>query len=292
MSDREATGVVDFFNDTGGYGFIETDQSDEDVFFHMEDIGGEDLTEGTEIAFDIEQAPKGPRATNVVRVTGSRSEAESTSGRMGGVLNSSPSDDPVSGDDGQGPDNTSGGSGRGGQNPERYDYDAVGRVDFFNDTGGYGFMTTDQSDEDVFFHMEDIGGEDLTEGTEVAFDIEQAPKGPRAENVVRDPSPDLKDAVRQSGSADPDGGGEDTVVYRPDDSEGSDGDTVVYRPDEDGSGADTGTDAGEEPADHGDTEVYAPTGSGADEYCPQCGRALSEYDDADFCPDCGSNLSS
>ncbi len=63
-----ANGKVDFFNDTGGYGFISTDDADDDVFFHMEDVGGEDLTEGTEIEFDIEQAPKGPRATNVVRV--------------------------------------------------------------------------------------------------------------------------------------------------------------------------------------------------------------------------------
>ena len=62
-----ANGKVDFFNDTGGYGFITTDDSDDDVFFHMEDVGGEDLTEGTEIDFDIEQPPKGPRATNVVR---------------------------------------------------------------------------------------------------------------------------------------------------------------------------------------------------------------------------------
>jgi len=62
-----ANGTVDFFNDTGGYGFISTDDADDDVFFHMEDVGGEDLTEGTEIDFDIEQAPKGPRATNVVR---------------------------------------------------------------------------------------------------------------------------------------------------------------------------------------------------------------------------------
>jgi cold shock protein len=60
-------GKVDFFNDIGGYGFIATEDSDDDVFFHMEDVGGEDLTEGTEIEFDIEQAPKGPRATNVVR---------------------------------------------------------------------------------------------------------------------------------------------------------------------------------------------------------------------------------
>ena len=63
-----ATGTVDFFNDTGGYGFIETEDSDDDVFFHMEDVGGEDLTEGTELEFDIEQAPKGPRAKNVVRL--------------------------------------------------------------------------------------------------------------------------------------------------------------------------------------------------------------------------------
>jgi CspA family cold shock protein len=63
-----ANGKVDFFNDTGGYGFIDTDDADEDVFFHMEDVGGEDLTEGTEIEFDIEQAPKGPRAKNVVRL--------------------------------------------------------------------------------------------------------------------------------------------------------------------------------------------------------------------------------
>ena len=60
-------GTVDFFNNTGGYGFISTDDSDDDVFFHMEDVGGPDLEEGTDIEFDIEQAPKGPRATNIVR---------------------------------------------------------------------------------------------------------------------------------------------------------------------------------------------------------------------------------
>jgi CspA family cold shock protein len=62
---------------------------------------------------------------------------------------------------------------------------ANGKVDFFNDTGGYGFITTEDSDDDVFFHMDDVGGEDLSEGQEVEFDIEQAPKGPRASNLVR-----------------------------------------------------------------------------------------------------------
>jgi len=63
-----ASGKVDFFNHTGGYGFIETDDADDDVFFHMEDVGGADLEEGQELEFDIEDAPKGPRAKNVVRV--------------------------------------------------------------------------------------------------------------------------------------------------------------------------------------------------------------------------------
>ncbi|SFR38329.1 cold-shock DNA-binding protein family [Halogeometricum rufum] len=63
-----AKGKVDFFNDTGGYGFIETEDADEDVFFHMEDVGGPDLEEGTEIEFEIEDAPKGPRAKNVTRL--------------------------------------------------------------------------------------------------------------------------------------------------------------------------------------------------------------------------------
>jgi CspA family cold shock protein len=63
-----AEGTVDFFNDTGGYGFIETEDADEDVFFHMEDIGGPDLEEGQELEFEIEQAPKGPRATEVTRL--------------------------------------------------------------------------------------------------------------------------------------------------------------------------------------------------------------------------------
>ncbi|MCT9095310.1 cold-shock protein [Haloarchaeobius sp. HME9146] len=62
------TGKVDFFNDTGGYGFIDAEGEDDDVFFHMADVGGEDLQEGQEIEFDIDDAPKGPRATNVVRL--------------------------------------------------------------------------------------------------------------------------------------------------------------------------------------------------------------------------------
>ncbi|PSP74852.1 cold-shock protein [Halobacteriales archaeon QS_1_68_20] len=63
-----ATGTVSFFHDQKGYGFIETDDSDDDVFFHMEDVGGPDLDEGQEVEFEITQGEKGPRAENLSRV--------------------------------------------------------------------------------------------------------------------------------------------------------------------------------------------------------------------------------
>jgi CspA family cold shock protein len=65
---EKCIGTVDFFNDTGGYGFIETDACEDDVFYHMEDIGGPDITEGETLRFDIGHADKGPRAENIERV--------------------------------------------------------------------------------------------------------------------------------------------------------------------------------------------------------------------------------
>ncbi|XGI83819.1 cold shock domain-containing protein [Halorutilales archaeon Cl-col2-1] len=62
-----AEGEVTFFHDRKGYGFIETDEADDDVFFHMEDIGGPDLEEGEEVEFEIVEGDKGPRADNLVR---------------------------------------------------------------------------------------------------------------------------------------------------------------------------------------------------------------------------------
>ena len=63
---------------------------------------------------------------------------------------------------------------------------AIGKVKWFNDSKGYGFIETDGG-EDVFVHFSAISGEgyrSLQEGAEVEFTIVQDTKGPRAENVT------------------------------------------------------------------------------------------------------------
>jgi CspA family cold shock protein len=51
-----------------GFGFIETADSDQDMFFHMSALNGcefDQLNEGQKVSFDVGSGPKGPRAENV-----------------------------------------------------------------------------------------------------------------------------------------------------------------------------------------------------------------------------------
>jgi CspA family cold shock protein len=63
-----------------------------------------------------------------------------------------------------------------------------GKVKWFNDQKGYGFITPDDGSKDCFVHHASIQGEgfkSLAEGQAVEFEVEDGPKGPQAKNVVK-----------------------------------------------------------------------------------------------------------
>ena len=64
-----ATGIVKWFNETKGFGFITQDDGGADVFVHFSAIqssGFKNLAEGQAVSYDVENGQKGPQATNVV----------------------------------------------------------------------------------------------------------------------------------------------------------------------------------------------------------------------------------
>ena len=70
MSGQLVSGIVKWFNDEKGFGFIER-EGGPDVFVHFRAINGTDrktLTEGQKVSFEVTQGQKGPQAENVTVV--------------------------------------------------------------------------------------------------------------------------------------------------------------------------------------------------------------------------------
>ncbi len=63
------TGIVKWFNDGKGFGFIAPSDGGKDLFAHHSEIrndgGFRTLAEGANVQFEVKSGPKGPQATNI-----------------------------------------------------------------------------------------------------------------------------------------------------------------------------------------------------------------------------------
>jgi CspA family cold shock protein len=151
-----ADGTVAWYDEDKGFGFINPDSGDGDVFVHARALaeGLTWLTEGDRVAFEVASADKGPQARDVHLVRGA--EPQTAPRRSAPAARHVPA--------------------RGGE----------GVVARYDDDRGFGFITPDAGGDDLFVHVSVIiGSEPLQKGDRVRYAVRQSDRGPQADRVER-----------------------------------------------------------------------------------------------------------
>jgi cold shock protein len=80
-----AQGLVKWFNDSKGYGFIEPEGGGEDIFVHFSAIqmnGFKTLAQGSRVSYELADGPKGKQALNITAEEAARSARRSPYGML------------------------------------------------------------------------------------------------------------------------------------------------------------------------------------------------------------------
>jgi CspA family cold shock protein len=141
-------GTVNWYEPAKGYGFLTRGDGAGEIFVHSSAIvGGGVLTDGQPVAFLVVEGEKGPQADHVLPLA---------AGSVAGAGR------PVDRDDG-----------------------ADGTVTWYDAGKGFGFITPDSGDQDVFVHARSLSGDvgELTEGDRVSYRLSEGEKGAQAQGV-------------------------------------------------------------------------------------------------------------
>jgi len=160
------------FNVDKGFGFIEPDTGDDDVFVHHSEIqtsGFRKLMEGQRVEYKISEVRGRPQATQVTGPNG----ADLTQGEQRQERSYQDDNQRDERDEDEIPP------------PEGFQ---MGSVKTFNDEKGYGFIQPDDGGSDLFVHFRDIhanGYKNLARGERVQFSMRESGDGrAQAENVT------------------------------------------------------------------------------------------------------------
>jgi len=155
-----ADGTVSWYDADKGFGFVTPDVGADDIFVHVRSLPGglAELVEGDRVTYDVGQSDKGLQARSIQLVAGSAQRGAPAASDRGRSNHPTASDGPVQGGEGV--------------------------VVRFDAERGFGFITPDEGEVDLFVHVSVVrGGEVLHPGDRVRYTLRQSDRGPQADGV-------------------------------------------------------------------------------------------------------------